>query len=196
MDVNFVNAYTEVLTENFDAVIKQNMLLQAKLKVNEKESKVKDELQARLQEVLNEKKELENKIEILNATVVRTENIRYKANETDSLSAEKTRIQQALNETMREVENLKKEIETKSKQNKEVLKEKDGEISRLNDYIKTLEEMLPTSKLRKVNPEAAAARKPEPITVSVTDEVVENVVIEQTPDETINKVQVQSGGTF
>lgn len=193
MDVNFVNAYTEVLTENIDAVLKQNFLLQAKLKVNEKESQQLKDLQVQLEEILKERKELQDKIELLNATVVRTENVRYKANETDSLAAEKSRIQVALNESMREVENLKKEIETASKKQKTALSERDKEISELKDYVKTLEEMLPASKLRKVNPEAAAAKKVEPV---VPTKTVEDIAIEQTPIEDLNKVVVQSGGTF
>lgn len=193
MDVNFVNAYTEVLTENIDAVLKQNFLLQAKLKVNEKESQHLKDLQVQLQEVLQERKELQDKIELLNATVVRTENVRYKANETDSLAAEKSRIQVALNESMKEADNLKKEIETANKKQKAALSERDKEIAELKDYVKTLEEMLPASKLRKVNPEAAAAKKVEPV---VPTKTVEDVAIEQTPIEDLNKVIVQSGGTF
>lgn len=192
MDVNFINAYSEVLTENFDAVIKQNMLLQARLKLNEKETERFKEAQIQLDELQREKKELLDKIELLNATVVRTENVRYKANETDSLAVEKTRIQQALNETMREVENLKKEIDTKAKEYKQSSKESKEEVSSLKEYIKTLEEMLPVSKLRKVNPEAAAAKKVEPVIPTQ----VEDVAIEQAPIENLNKVVVQSGGTF
>lgn len=193
MDVNFVNAYTEVLTENIDAVLKQNFLLQAKLKVNEKESQHFKDLQIQFEEVLKERKELQDKIELLNATVVRTENVRYKANETDSLAAEKSRIQVALNESMKEAENLKKEIEIASKKQKSILSEKDKEITDLKDYVKTLEEMLPASKLRKVNPEAAAAKKVEPV---VPTKIVEDDAIEQPPIENLNKVIIQSGGTF
>ena len=192
MDVNFINAYSEVLTENFDAVIKQNMLLQARLKLVDKEQERFKEAQIQLEELQKEKKELLDKIELLNATVVRTENVRYKANETDSLAVEKTRIQQALNETMREVENLKKEIDTKAKEYKQSSKESKEEVSSLKEYIKTLEEMLPVSKLRKVNPEAAAAKKVEPVIPTQ----VEDVAIEQAPIENLNKVVVQSGGTF
>lgn len=192
MDVNFVNAYSEVLTENFDAVIKQNMLLQARLKLVDKEQERFKEAQIQLDELQKERKELLDKIELLNATVVRTENVRYKANETDSLSVEKSRIQQALNESMREVENLKKEIDTKLKEFKQASKDKDKELSELKEYAKTLEDMLPASKLRKVNPEAAAAKKVEPVIPTQ----VEDVAIEQAPIENLNKVVVQSGGTF
>jgi DNA repair ATPase RecN len=189
MDVNFINAYSEVLTENFDAVIKQNMLLQARLKLNDKEAERFKDTTIQLQELQAERKELLDKIELLNATVVRTENVRYKANENDSLAAEKSRIQVALNESMKEAENLKKEIDTKAKQFKETTKSKDQKISELENYIKTLEELLPASKLKKVNPEAAAA-KVQPV---VKEEVK---ATEQPQIDELNTTIVQSGGTF
>ena len=37
MDVDFVNSYTEVVVENFDAVIKQNLMLQTQLKLAAKQ---------------------------------------------------------------------------------------------------------------------------------------------------------------
>ena len=188
MDVNFVNAYSEVLTENFDAVIKQNMLLQARLKLNDKEAERFKDTSIQLEELQKEKQELLDKVELLNATVVRTENVRYKANETDSLAVEKSRIQQALNESMREVENLKQEVDSKAKQYKETIKSKDKEISELQEYVKTLEELLPASKLKKVNPTAA---KVQPV---VTKEEIK--ATEQPQIEELNKTIVQSGGTF
>ena len=165
------------------------MLLQARLKINDKEAERYKDTLIQLDELQKEKKELLDKVELLNATVVRTENVRYKANETDSLAAEKSRIQQALNESMREVENLKKEIDNKSKDAKEASRKNNAEISKLQEYIKKLEEMLPASKLKKVNPEAAAA-KVQPV---VKEEVI---ATEQPQIDELNTTIVQSGGTF
>lgn len=188
MDVKFVNAYTEVVVENFDAVIKQNMILQAKLRLGEIEAKEREELEVQFKELLVEKKKLEDQVELLNATVVRTENVRHKAGEVDSLSADKTRIQVALNDSMRENRNLKKQLD-----------DKETEIGELSEYIKTLEGMLPVSKLKKVNPEAAAARKVDTVTTETVETesvVVDETIKETTPIEDIHKVEVQSGGTF
>jgi hypothetical protein len=44
MDVEFLNSYTEVVLENFDAVLKQNLMFQTQLKIVEKRKGEKDEL--------------------------------------------------------------------------------------------------------------------------------------------------------
>lgn len=139
MDANFINAYTEVLTENFDSVIKQNFLLQTKLKLSEKDSKEKQELIQAVEELKNEKKSLLEQNDLLNATVVRTEGIRNKADELDSTLNEKKRIQIALNDNMREVSSLKKSLD-----------DKNSTVSELESYIKKLEQLVPVTKLKKI----------------------------------------------
>lgn len=142
MDANFINAYTEVLTENFDSVIKQNFLLQTKLKLSEKDSKEKQELIQAVEELKNEKKSLLEQNDLLNATVVRTEGIRNKADELDSTLNEKKRIQIALNDNMREVSSLKKSLDNKN-----------STVSELESYIKKLEQFVPVTKLKKIKNE-------------------------------------------
>lgn len=132
MDVNFINAYTEVLTENFDSVIKQNFLLQTKLKLSEKDSKEKQELLQVVEELKKEKKELLEKNDLLNATVVRTEGIRNRADELDTTLNEKKRIQSALNDSMRQVNSLSKRVDE------------------LTNYVEKLEKVVPVTKLKKV----------------------------------------------
>jgi predicted nuclease with TOPRIM domain len=132
MDVNFINAYTEVLTENFDSVIKQNFLLQTKLKLSEKDSKEKQELLQTVEELKKEKKELLEQNDLLNATVVRTEGIRNRAEELDLTLSEKKRIQSALNDSMRQVNSLSKKVEE------------------LTSYVEKLENIVPVTKLKKI----------------------------------------------
>ena len=57
MDADFINTYTEVLLENAEAVIRQNFMLQARLKVMEKtlveKEKEKKEFEENLQKTSN-----------------------------------------------------------------------------------------------------------------------------------------------
>ena len=51
MSVEFSNVYQEVLLENLDAILKQNFMFQARIKLFEKEANSKAELQAKLDDV-------------------------------------------------------------------------------------------------------------------------------------------------
>ena len=54
MDIDFLNSYTEVLTENFDAVLKQNLMFQTQLKIVQKQKEEKEQLQNNLNETMME----------------------------------------------------------------------------------------------------------------------------------------------
>ena len=189
MDVDFINAYTEVLTENFDAVIKQNFIFQTKLKLTEKNNRDKEDLIAQLDEIKKQREELQNQIEFLNATVVRTENVREKAGEVDNANAERTRIQNALNEAMQKVSKLETEVAHKNALLADSKTKAEDKLKEVLEYVTKLEEVVPVSKLKKLNPEAAAKKTTQ------NDTVVDDA-IEQTPIDNLNKVEIQSGGTF
>ena len=189
MDVDFINAYTEVLTENFDAVIKQNFMFQTKLKLTERVNKEKEDLIAQLDEIKKQREELQNQNEFLNATVVRTENVREKAGEVENANAERSRIQSALNEAMQKVTKLENEVAHKDDVIAKNQKEANNKLQEVLEYVTKLEEVVPVSKLKKLNPEAAAKKTTQSDTVAVD-------AIEQPQIENLNKVEIQSGGTF
>ena len=58
MSVEFSNAYQEVLLENLDAILKQNFMFQARLKLFEKQANVQSELQAKIDELTGRYKDV------------------------------------------------------------------------------------------------------------------------------------------
>lgn len=110
MDVNFVNKYNETMWDNFNSVMKQNMLLQTQVKLLQEELKKIEILEERLKiseeqnsillETESSQKstilDLEKRIELLLVDLGI-----YKTR-----SEEKDRMQLALNECMRKNEEL------------------------------------------------------------------------------------------
>ena len=104
MSVEFSNAYQEVLLENIDSILKQNFMFQARLKLLEKEANIKTELQAKLDDVTAKYQEAL-------AQVGAAEQYKIQASSNDAIVQEKTRIQSALNDTMRELGTTKGALE-------------------------------------------------------------------------------------
>ena len=104
MSVEFSNAYQEVLLENIDSILKQNFMFQARLKLLEKEANIKTELQAKLDDVTAQYQEAL-------AQVGAAEQYRVQASSNDAIVQEKSRIQSALNDTMRELGTTKGALE-------------------------------------------------------------------------------------
>ena len=124
MSVEFSNAYQEVLLENLDAILKQNFMFQARIKLFEKEANSKAELQAKLDDVTAK---YQNVLEQVGAA----EQYKTRADDNDAIVQEKTRIQSALNDTMRELASSKGALEVKDK---EVLA-KNTELEKLKSRI-------------------------------------------------------------
>lgn len=135
MSVEFSNTYQEILLDNLVSIIKQNFVFQTQLKLSEKIGKEKADLQAKFDEV-------NTKYEAVKNDVTMIEQLRARADVSSSVQQEKDRIQIALNDTMKKNASLNKSLE-----------EKDMEILKLQEYIKKLEEVVPSSKLKKINPE-------------------------------------------
>ena len=128
MSVEFSNAYQEILLDNLVAIIKQNFVFQTQLKLAEDTGKTTSEIQAKYNELLQAYetvKELKTKVDV-NA----------------SAHEDKSRLQGALNDTMKQNTALQKQLE-----------EKNTEIAGLNEYIEKLESIATPSKLKKLNPE-------------------------------------------
>ena len=128
MSVEFSNAYQEILLDNLVAIIKQNFIFQTQLKLAEDSGKATAEIQAKYNELIQAYeavKDLKTKVDV-NA----------------SAHEDKSRLQGALNDTMKHTTELQKQLE-----------EKNTEIASLNEYIEKLETIATPSKLKKLNPE-------------------------------------------
>jgi len=141
MSVEFSNAYQEILLDNLISIIKQNFVFQTQLKLAEDSGKKTAEIQAKYNELLQMYEMAKNQA---------TEAVQVKAqlDGTATLHEEKSRLQTALNDTMKKNTGLQKEIEAKI-----------AEIASLKEYIEKLENIATPSKLKKLNPEKFADEK-------------------------------------
>lgn len=141
MDVNFANVYQEVLFENLDSILRQNFMFQAKLKIYEAQESKQSELQAQFNELSANYQEVVNKLEEKDSSV---QSFKVQAQQSDSLNQEKSRIQSALNEAMREITVLKQLIDSKDKELsdlKDLLSKKDNDSSKVKKVaVKKVEE--------------------------------------------------------
>lgn len=141
MSADFSNTYQEILLDNLVSIIKQNFVFQTQLKLTENVGKEKAELQAKFNDVNTKYNAIKNDSDAI-------EQLRARAELGNVVLAEKERIQIALNDMMKKNVNLTKKLE-----------DKETEISKLKEYIAKLEEIAPTSKLKKVGIE----KKKEPV---------------------------------
>ena len=156
MSVEFSNIYQEILLDNFNSVIKQNLMFQTQLKIAEESQK-------------NNKSE--DKINLLNgeynvlksdydSALKKISELEVRANVGQSLHDEKTRVQAALNEELKKTASLDSKIleQTKmideqalkineqSKSIEDITKQLNNSLKELEDLKSTLEkkESMPT----------------------------------------------------
>jgi type I site-specific restriction endonuclease len=163
MSVEFSNIYQEVLLENLDVIIKQNFIFQARLKLLEKEADVRAEMQAKINELTVKHQEALQQIN-------NSQHYKVQAESNDAIVQEKTRIQSALNDTMRELGKTKSALELKEK-----------EIEEMSLRISELEKLIPSAPkaVKKVTVKTVEEEKPVKISATET-----------------NKIRVEAGGTF
>jgi len=161
MNVEFSNAYQEVLLENLDVILKQNFMMQTRLKLLEKEANVRAEMQAKIDELTVKHQEALEQIG-------QTQHYKVQAESNDSIVQEKTRIQSALNDAMRELDNTKSALEAREK-----------EVKEMNSKISELEKLVPPAP--KVVKKVTVKTEEKPVEISATE---------------TNKVRVEAGGTF
>ena len=142
MNVEFSNAYQEVLLE--------------------KEANVRAEMQAKIDELTVKHQEALQQIG-------QTQHYKVQAESNDAIVQEKTRIQSALNDAMRELGTTKSALEARQK-----------EVEEMNSRIIELEKLVP--------PAPKVVKK-------VTVKAIEEKPVEISATET-NKVRVEAGGTF
>lgn len=161
MNVEFSNAYQEVLLENLDVILKQNFMMQTRLKLLEKEANVRAEMQAKIDELTVKHQEALEQIG-------QSQHYKTQAESNEAIVQEKTRIQSALNDTMRELGNTKSALEAREK-----------EVKEMNSKISELEKLVPSAP--KVVKKVTVKTEEKPVEISATE---------------TNKVRVEAGGTF
>ena len=137
MNAEFSNAYQEIMLDNLLSIIKQNFVFQTQLKLAENISKQKAELEVKYNDLIASSNSMQTKLN-------EAERIKSISNLNESAHQEKQRIQSALNEEMKKSVALTKNLE-----------EKNTEINNLKEYINKLEQIVPASKLKKINSEKA-----------------------------------------
>jgi chromosome segregation ATPase len=161
MNIEFSNSYQEVLLENLESILKQNFMMQTRLKLLEKETNNRAEMQAKIEELTVKHQEALEQIG-------QTQHYRTQAESNDSIVQEKSRIQSALNDTMRELGMTKNLLNLKSK-----------EVEEMKSRIFELENLIPSTS--KVVKKVTAKTEEKPVEISATE---------------TNKLKVEVGGTF
>jgi predicted nuclease with TOPRIM domain len=156
MDTKFLTTYNEISLENFIAVVKQNLIFQAQIKILSDENKLIPDLQKIREEFLslNEKyKEISQEKEILQRKLNEKDSIILNSSKVD---AEKFRIQTALNSKTKEFSILKEAFESLQ-----------TELNNQKESNKKLKEMIPLSKKKKIKEEVKEEVKEDPTTLKV-----------------------------
>jgi DNA repair ATPase RecN len=168
MSVEFSNAYQEVLLENLDVILKQNFMMQARLKLFEKETNLRAEMQAKIDELTAKHQEALEQIG-------QTQHYKTQAESNDAIVQEKTRIQSALNDTMRELGVTKNSLDSITQQ----LNLKNIEVEEMKSRISELEKLIPPAP--KVVKKPTVKTEEKPVEISATE---------------TKKEEVEVGGTF
>lgn len=167
MDNEFLNSYVEVLNQNFDSVLKQNLMFQTQLKIVEKTKIQNDELNKTIEEKNLIIKNLENTITQFQSDINTKQTSDQK--NYDSILNEKNRIQLSLNDYMKTNEFLKNSLESY----KESLLNAENEI-------KNLKLQIPKNEEQKIN-------------IQLKNNVISS---KSNVEKPINKQKLQSGGIF
>ena len=168
MNVEFSNAYQEVLLENLDVILKQNFMMQARLKLFEKETNLRAEMQAKIDDLTVKNQEVLQQVE-------QTQHYRVQAESNDAIVQEKSRIQSALNDTMRELGATKNSLDSITQE----LNLKNKEVVEMKSRISELEKLVPPAP--KVVKKITVKTEEKPVEISATE---------------TNKLEVEVGGTF
>lgn len=176
--VQFQNAYVEVLLDNFVNVVKQNVYIQAQNKIAEESAQIGEDMQVQAKNLAKINTDLQAEVEKLNDDI-KTLHVEKSSLEltiiekdkqvsgVDYINKDKSRLQSAVNDYMRQVRALETEktlwVEEKEK---------------LELRITALIGIAPVNKLKKIG-------------ISITKEDVINTSIEESDEDII-----KNGGTF
>jgi len=142
MSVEFSNTYQEILLDNFNSVIKQNLMFQTQLKMAEeaqKNNKSDEKINLLNGEYNVLKSDYDNALKKISDLEVR-------ASVGQSLHDEKTRVQAALNDELKKAASLNTKILEQSKTIEDITKQLEKRNTEIEDLKRTLEkkESMPT----------------------------------------------------
>lgn len=175
-DKKFMNAYSEVVLDNFNSVLKQNFMFQTQIRFHEEQLKELGELKEKLARSSSSESDLNrlnDEINDLKNQLRQKENLLRSSQNSDG---EKQRLQKAVNEQMKENASLREKIETLEKSN-----------DLLQNKLKELEKDTGSSKQKK-------NKEPE-IKKQEVSTVKEKKIDEVSEIEQLLTIQ-SSGGTF
>ena len=147
MSVEFSNTYQEILLDNFNSVIKQNLMFQTQLKMAEeaqKNNKSDEKINLLNGEYNVLKSDYDNALKKISDLEVR-------ASVGQSLHDEKTRVQAALNDELKKAASLNTKILEQSKTIDEQSKTIDEQTLKINEQSKSIEDTI--KQLEKSNAE-------------------------------------------
>lgn len=191
MDVRLQNTYVQVLLDNFMEVVKQNLMFQAQLEVNKSSVSESEDIKRKIQELADRNIELQKVIEQkdveLSSFSTELGNVKTVLNEKQSqlnnqssTTQEKDRLQNAVNDYMRQLKQAKDELLKVKSESQDVLIQNNNRIEELTKYVTRLEAVVPANKLKKVK--------------------LGEVIQPDTPDQTESQLpiddNVKAGGTF
>lgn len=156
MDEKFLAAYNEVVLDNFNAVLKQNLMFQTQIRFHEEATKELSELKqkfAQSNSSNNEVEELKSKLESYK-TQLSSKDAVIRANSANV--AEKDRLQKAVNDQAKEIATLNQKIEQLEEEKVSVKKDTEQEYL---DKIKKLEEEIQNLNSFKINEEKSSSKK-------------------------------------
>ena len=194
-DVNFINAYNEVILDNFNAVLKQNFMFQTQIKFLEDQAKEVQSLREKVSgfdEVTKERDNLSHRVSQLTNDVSDRDRTIQNASNSD---ADKHRLQTALNNQAKDIDVLNETIRKLEEDSNRQIQKFQEESNSKQQYIKQLEEMLPNSKRKKIGLPPIVEEE------SVEDTKVVAIKEVKTPEKTPVKndvmlKEVANGGTF
>jgi chromosome segregation ATPase len=143
-------------------------MMQARLKLFEKEANLRAEMQAKIDELTVKNQEVLQQVE-------QTQHYRVQAESNDAIVQEKSRIQSALNDTMRELGTTKNSLDSITQQ----LNLKNIEVEEMKSRISELEKLIPPAP--KVVKKITVKTEEKPVEISATE---------------TEKIKVEVGGTF
>ena len=182
MDTKFLSYFNEVAQENFVAIAKQNLVFQAQIKYLEEEvqkipgmletisglEETKKEVAHYIEEITDLKNQLNNKDDVIRAS--------------SNSDAEKHRLQTALNNQARDIQEINQRVNNLSQEN-----------DKQKEYIAQLEEMLPKTAKKKLGIAIETPVVPEEVVVEFKEEVKDK---KTKPENDVALKIESSGGTF
>jgi len=187
MDVRLQNAYVEVLLSNFMEVVKQNLMFQAQLEVNKNNVREAEDSVRKLKEVADSNVQYQNqsveKDKIINQLTTERDNLKSSAGSNTSIIQDRDRLQNAVNDYMRQLKNTQLEVLKVKSESQDVLLQNNNRIEELTKYVTRLEAVVSANKLKKVKLGDVIQTDSPEITVEL-------------PSVTTSDDNVKSGGTF